>query len=314
MSHKRGGLVVAALAAVLAAVAIAAPGFFAADNLRDVGLGVVPVLVAAIGMTLVIVSRQIDISIGSQFAIGGVVAGALAQAGAPMPLVILGVLLSGALLGAVNGILVAGCRIPSIVATLATMAAWREGLRWITQGAPIRNLDHFQWFGLSQGAGRAALIAAALALFAAFAWATRFLAAARAVYAVGSDPEAARLAGIRPARVTFGVFVLMGVLASLAALFSSIRFPIVPSTSGQGFELQVIAAVVVGGTAISGGRGTLAGTLGGVLLLGVVGTALMFLHVSSTWEKAIQGAILLAAVAADAVEIKKKTYARALAR
>jgi rhamnose transport system permease protein len=314
MSFRRELFVVGALAALLAVVAALAPAFFGLDNARDVVLSMMPVLVAAIGMTLVILAREIDISIGSQFAIAGVVAGALAQAGAPMPVVILGVIAAGALMGAVNGVLVAGFGLPSIVVTLATMAAWREGLRWITEGASIRNLDHFQWFGLSQSAGRATLSAIAIALFAAFAWGMRNLAVGRAVYAVGSDAEAARLAGIRPARVTFGVFVVMGVLAATAALLSSIRFPLVQSSAGQGFELQVIAAVVVGGTAISGGRGTLWGTLAGVALLGAIGPALTFLHVSSYWEKAIQGAILLAAVAVDAVELKKKYYARAAAR
>jgi rhamnose transport system permease protein len=140
-----------------------------------------------------------------------------------------------------------------------------------------------------------------LIVFLAFAWGLRYLAAGRAVYATGSDPEAARLAGIRPRAVTFGVFVIMGALAGLAALLNGVRSPQVDPNAGAGRELQVIAAVVVGGTAISGGRGTLVGTLIGVALLGTIGPALVFLGAQPQWEKAFQGAIILAAVASDAL-------------
>jgi rhamnose transport system permease protein len=138
-----------------------------------------------------------------------------------------------------------------------------------------------------------------LAVFVLFAWGLRNLAAGRAVYATGSDPEAAWLAGIRPRRVTLGVFVLLGMLTGLAALLNAVRFADVDTIAGTGLELQVIAAVVVGGVAISGGRGTLAGPLLGVLLLGTIAPALVFLGAEPYWEKAIQGSIILLAVAAD---------------
>src|SRR5262249_15550153 len=156
---------------------------------------------------------------------------------------------------------------------------------------------NFQWFGLTQTAGQWLTVAAALVVWLICAWGLRYLAAGRAVYAVGSDAEAARLAGIRPRRVVFGVFVLMGAVSGLAALLDSIRFADVDPSAGMGMELQVIAAVVVGGTAISGGRGTLVGALLGVLLLATIGPALVFLGAQAHWEKAIQGAIILLAVA-----------------
>jgi rhamnose transport system permease protein len=145
------------------------------------------------------------------------------------------------------------------------------------------------------------IVGSALAVFLVFAWSMRFLAAGRAVYATGSDEEAARLAGIRPRRVVFGVFVLMGALTGLAALLNAVRFVDADPNAGTGLELQVIAAVVVGGASISGGRGTLPGTLIGVALLGTIGTALVFLETQAQWEKAIQGAIILLAVASDAL-------------
>jgi rhamnose transport system permease protein len=260
-------------------------------------------------MTLVILCRQIDISIGSIFSICGVTAGLLAQTGLPMGFVALGALLTGGLLGAINGVLIALLGLPSIVVTLATLVIWRESLRYAREGEFVRNLPRgFQWFGLGQTSGQWAIIAISIAVFAAFAWGLHNLAAFRLVYATGSDPEAARLAGIRPRRVIFAVFVAMGLLAALAALLSAVRFADVDPNSGTGLELQVIAAVVIGGVAISGGRGTLAGSLIGVALLGTITPALVFLgtnpHLSflggtPQWEKAIQGLIILLAVAWD---------------
>ncbi len=304
--HRHELFVAVAYLALLAVVGTFAKGFFAAGNLRDIALGIAPVLVAAIGMTLVVIGRQIDISIGSQLAIAGVVMGTLAKAGVPLALLAPLVLLAGAAMGAVNGVLVAVFELPSIVVTLATMVAWREALRWITEGADIYGLpDDFQWLGLSLAGGRTLIIGVALLLLVAFAWGMRNLAVGRTVYAVGSDAEMSRLLGIRPRRVTFFLFVMMGVLTAAAAFLASIRFPQIQTNAGVGFELQVVAATVVGGTAVSGGRGTLVGTLLGVLLLGTVGTALTFLHVSAHWERALQGAIILVAVGADALHARK---------
>jgi rhamnose transport system permease protein len=290
-------------AALLAALAALVPGFYRPENLRDLAVSRAPVLVAAVGMTLVIVARQIDISIGSQFSVCGVVAGLLARAGVPLPLIGLGTVAAGAGLGAVNGALVAGLGLPSIVVTLATLVILRESLRWAREGEQVRNLPSwFQWFGAGQTAGQWVVVAVALVVFAAFAWGMRNLAAGRDVYATGSDPEAARLAGVRPRRVVFGVFVVMGALAALAALLNAVRFADLETNAGAGLELQAIAAVVVGGAAVSGGRGTLAGTLLGVLLLGTIGPALTFLHVPAQWEKAVQGLVILLAVASDALD------------
>ena len=303
--HPREVSVGLALAALLVLLGLLTPAFFRWDNLRDLLVGNAPVLAAAVGMTLVILARQIDISIGSQFAICGVAAGLLAKAGLPMPLVAAGAVGVGGVLGALNGALVAGLELPAIVVTLATMVLLREGLRWATEGVWVQDLPAgFQWLGLGQEAGRLAVIAVALVVFLAFAWGLRYLAAGRAVYATGSEPEAARLAGIRPRRVVFAVFVFMGGLSGLAALLTSIQFIDVQTSAGVGLEMKVIAAVVVGGTAISGGRGTLLGTLIGVALLGAIGPALTFLGTEAHWERALQGLVILTAVAADAVRAK----------
>ena len=284
---------------VLIAMAVLAPTFFH-DEFAGTWVRAAPVLVAAIGMTLVIICRHIDISIGSQFSICGVLAGLMAKSGVPAPATVAITIAAGVAMGAVNGLLVAFAGLPSIVVTLATMVVLREALRWDRQGEPVRGLPAtFQWFGFSQQTGEVVLVAMAAVLLSVFAWGMRNLVAGRAVFAVGSDVAAARLAGIRPKWVTFNAFALLGGLTGLAALLNAVRFPQVDVNAGVGLELQVIAAVVVGGTAINGGRGTLLGTLAGVMLLITIGPALTFLHLPPQWERAVQGVIILAAVASD---------------
>jgi rhamnose transport system permease protein len=306
--------VAAAIAGLVLVLAVRSSGFFAPDNLIDLFLANLPVLIIALGMTLVILTGQIDISVGSIFAICGVVAGVLAKAGLPLPLVAAAASATGVALGSLNGALVAYARIPSIVATLATMVALRDGLRWITQGAWVQDLpDRFQWLGTSQSIYPVLAGAVAIALVAGFSWSLRNLPAGRAIYATGSNADAARLAGLRTGFVTFATFALLGGLTGLAALLNSVRFNQIPSNAGLGLELKVIAAVVVGGVAITGGRGNVAGTLLGVVLLGMIGPALTFLGVSAYWERAIQGGIILAAVAVEALRARPLSHAAAVA-
>jgi rhamnose transport system permease protein len=298
-----------AFLAILFLLAFRAPDFFKPSQLLSMLCDAVPVLVTACGMTLVIICRQIDISIGSQFALCSVFAGLAASNGWPMPVVGIVAVLCGVIMGAFNGALVAFLGIPSIVVTLATMVTWREALRWWREGEFVSNLpDTFQWFGLGQQAGQFTIIAIAILLFLFLAFALKHISAGRFVYAVGSDKEAARLAGINPQKVTFAVFVLMGALTGLAALLNAVRFPDVDPKAGQGLELKAIAAAVVGGVAISGGRGYLWGVAAGVLLLSSIAPALVFLHLQPQWEKALQGLIILLAVAADGWRSVRKKH------
>lgn len=313
--YKRELAAALAYGILLALVGLVAPSFFGAGNLRDLALHNAPVLLVATGMTLVILVGQIDISVGSQFAIVSVAAGLLAKAGAPPLLLVLSALALGAGLGGVNGFLVGRLGLPSIIVTLATLVAWRDGLRWSTEGAWVQDLPpHFQWFGLGQATGQWLIVVVAVVVLAGLGWILRNLAVGRALYAVGSDREAARLAGIAPGAVIFSVFVLVGALTGLAALLNAVRFSAVPGNVGLGLELKAVAAAVVGGTAIRGGRGSLAGTLVGVALLGTIGTALTFAGINPFWEKAIQGAIILAALASDTLLGRLERHGRPPAR
>jgi rhamnose transport system permease protein len=293
-------------AVLLVVLAWRAPGFFEPTNIRDMAVTNAPALIVAIGMTLVIVAGEIDVSVASQFAMASVIAGTLAKAGVPLPLTAVLTACAGALLGAVNGALVTWLGVPSIVATLATMAFWRELLRWITQGAWVQGLPaSFQWMGFSQQGGEFGILAAAAAIFAVFVWALRGMQAGRAVYAVGSQRESARLAGIPVAAITFGVFIMMGALTGVAALLDAVRFTQVQSNAGTGLELKAISAVVIGGASITGGKGNPWGTLLGAAVLAVIAPALTFLGVNAFWEKAIQGAIILGAIVLERVATRR---------
>jgi rhamnose transport system permease protein len=306
-NHRSEISVAVAIAALCVVLAVAAPAFFTRENLSDLFLANIPVLVVAAGMTMVIVAGQIDISVGSIFAICSVAAGVLAKAGLPAPMALIAACVIGAGLGSINGVLVAYGRIPSIVVTLASMVTLRDALRWKTQGAWVQDLPAaFQWFGLGQAAYPALSSAAAALLVLLIGWALQNLAVGRAVYATGSNREAARLAGIDTSLVTFSVFAMAGTLTGFAAVLNSVRFNQIPSNTGIGLEMKVIAAVIVGGVTITGGVGTILGTVLGVTLLGVTGPALTFLGVSAYWEKAIQGGIVLTAIILDVVRVQSE--------
>jgi rhamnose transport system permease protein len=299
--------VAGALVLLMLSLAVFAPHFFQSQPFISRLTSQMPALVAAIGIALVIISRQIDISIGSQFSMCAIVAGVTAASGLPLGAAIAAAIGAGALMGALNGVLVAYLGLPSIVVTLATMVTWQEALRLWQQGQLLTLPAGIQWFGVSQPTGQAIVISLTFVLLIGAAWAMRNLSAGRFIHATGTDAEAARLAGIDPKRTTFGVFVLMGALAGLAAVLNMVQSPQVQPNCGDGLELKAIAAAVVGGVAISGGRGTLWGVLLGMLLLANVNPALTHLHFEPYWEKAIQGLVILFAVVADGIRSRKKS-------
>jgi rhamnose transport system permease protein len=311
-SHAREWSVASAIAALAVVLAFAAPGYFSRENLSDLLLANLPVLLVSIGMTLVIIAGEIDISVGSVFAVCAVASGVLAKSGMPLLLALAAGSLLGTGFGALNGALVACAGIPSIVVTLGTMTALRDGLRWATDGAWVQDLpSSFQWLGLAPGQFPLVVTTIAAALTVGLAWSLRHLAAGRAVYAAGSNPGAARLAGLDTSAITLAVFAVLGTLTGLAAAVNAVRFNQIPINAGIGLEMKVIAAVVVGGASVTGGEGSVPGTVLGVVLLAAIGPALTFLGVSAYWERAIQGAIILVAIAADG--LRHSTWRRRVA-
>ena len=297
---------------LLALLAGVAHGFFTFANLADLFLANMPVLLIALGMMLVILTGQIDISVGAMFALCSVAAGVAARAGVPAAAFLPLAVLVGMACGAVNGLLVAGARLPSIVVTLATGVVLRDGLRWATEGAWVGNLPPgFQRFGFSFDMYTLLTLTLTTLLTVALALGLRYLRAGRAVFATGSNEAAATQMGIPTRLVIFSTFIVTGALVGLAATLNAVRFNQVPSNAGLGLELKVIAAVAVGGAAISGGSATVMGTVLGVVLLGLIGPALTFLGVSAYWEKALQGVIILAAVGANAFGARRSAQHRA---
>lgn len=308
-AHGREVSVAIAILALALVLAIVAPAYFATDNLRDIFLASLPVLLVSLGASLVMLTGEIDISVGSVFAICGVVAGLIAKLDLPVAIAALGACLAGAALASINGALVAFARIPSIVVTLASMVALRDALRWTTQGAWVQDLPAgFQWAGLTQVSFPIFTATVAGGLCLILSWVMRNVAIGRALYATGSNRDAARLAGFDTSLIIFGTFAFAGALTGLAATLNAVRFSQIPSNAGIGLEMKVVAAVVVGGTAITGGRGTLIGTILGVVLLGAIGPALTFLGVSPQWERAVQGAIILTAAGIDAIRGRVEAY------
>lgn len=295
-----------ALVLLVAAVGAVEHRFLTLQSLRITLLAVPLILIVAMGEMAVIVARHVDLSVGSVMGFSAILAGLIFRDHPQWPLTagFLIAIVSGAALGLVNGLMVTLFRLPSIIVTLATLSLYRglvfvisdgrqidpesipEALIAMAQGSPLFGVP---WI---------VLIAFAVALAT---WALLNLTnTGREIYAIGSNPEAARLRGIRVAPVTVLVFSLCGALAGLAGVVYAARFGYVnPGITGVGFEFTVIAAVVIGGVSINGGSGTVAGTVLGVLLLGVVSVALPTLGVSGFWQNAIYGAIILIALDID---------------
>ncbi|NBV32259.1 MAG: ABC transporter permease [Proteobacteria bacterium] len=284
--YSRELTVAIALSALLVLLSIFAPHFFQPQPLLARLTAQVPVLVLTIGMAVVIISRQIDISVGSQFGVCAVVAGLMSAAGAPLGIALLTATLTGTAMGALNGFLVAWLGLPSIVVSLATMVTWAEVLRLFQQGRFINLPPRVQWFGFSQLVGQASLLFFALGLLGAMAY---FLKNRT------GDPRG----------VTMLAFVLMGTLTGIAAFCNMVQSPQVDPKCGVGLEMKAIAAAVVGGVAVTGGRGGLLGAFFGLLLLATINPALTYMHVDAYWEKAIQGLVILLAVIADGLRTKR---------
>jgi ribose/xylose/arabinose/galactoside ABC-type transport system permease subunit len=282
------------------AVSLRRPDFLDPANLRDILVNASIPAVAAAGMTALIVAAQIDISVGAILAVSAVTVVLLARRELPVPVLALSGIGAGALLGAVNGVLTAGLNIPSIVATLATMGAIRGLLALLTGGNSIAvppaltDLGSAPFPRIPLPLWAAALVSAAMGLYLAR---TR---PGRQHYAVGSNPRSAALSGISVGWITFRSFVLLGALVGLGGFLFVCRFTPVYPTPPRGFELEVITAVVVGGTDIFGGSGTLAGTVLAAVLLSTIATALTFVGsftaLRSEIQPAIQGLLILAAV------------------
>jgi rhamnose transport system permease protein len=293
--------VVTALIVLVVGTSLVNPRFFTPQSIKDLLLNATIVMILAVGQAIVIITRNVDLSVGSILGISGFLTGTLFATvpGIPIPVVFVAGVAIGALLGSVNGLLVTSVRVPALVITLGTLYiyrgvnnAWAGGKEYFSGDRPreFGNLSVDTVFGFP--------IITLIAIAVLIVLATR---SGRDMYAIGSDPDAARLFGIPVGRRVFTAFVINGALAGLGGVLYASRFSSVGATTGTGLELDVVAAAVVGGVAIFGGSGSVTGAAIGALLLTTITSSLTAVRVDKFWQQAVVGALILAAIIIDRV-------------
>lgn len=296
--------ILVALAAIVIVVGIQAPRFLSVSNFEQILLSVSLIAIVAVGQTSVVLTRNVDLSVGSVVGlVAFVTADLLKEHALGVPGAILAGCALGLGLGALNGLIITVGRVPAIVATLGTLYAYRGLDFLIAGGKQVSAIDlpnSYLRIASSSVIGVPTLIVFAAVAAAIAAYLLRYSGTGRELYAIGSNPTAAELVGIPAQRLVFGAFVVSGLLAGVAGVLWGSRFGTINAFAAGGLELQVIAAVVVGGVNIFGGSGTVLGAVLGAALLGTIENALRILHLSQFWLQAIDGAVILLAVGTDA--------------
>jgi erythritol transport system permease protein len=309
------------LIVLVVAFATLSSSFLTTGNLTILVKHVAINAILAVGMTFVILSGGIDLSVGSVAGLAGIIAGGLIHTGLILRsfgvvvyphtwLVIVVALAAGALVGSVNGALISLLRVPPFIATLGTLYVARGAALLISGGATFPNLTGKPDLGntgfLSLGAGTLMGLPTPIWLMFAFAAAGIFLAAqtpfGRRVYAVGGNERAAELSGVRVLRIKFSVYLISGVCAAMVGLIIAAQLAAAHPATGETFELNAIAAVVLGGTSLMGGRGSVGGTIIGAFVIGVLADGLILLGVAEFWQIVIKGLVIIAAVILDQMQ------------
>ena len=289
---------------LVAAVTLRNPAFLTADNFQDILLNISILAIVALGQTMVIITHGIDLSVSS---IIGLVAMMVAfvvkqNQDVSIPLILLLGMALGAVLGSFNGLIITYGKVPPIIATLGTLSIYRGLVFYYSQGTWINSFELPKSFKLlSKGTplGLPNMVIIAILVAVIVYYFLNYTRTGREIYAVGSNPDAAGFAGIRKDRIIFLVYLLSGIAAGLAAVLWASRFESAQTNTALGFELQTVAASVVGGVSISGGVGTVPGVLLGALLLGIIQNALTIVGISPFWQLAAQGLLILLAVVTD---------------
>jgi len=307
--RQRETLLALIILASIAVIATRFPAFVTPHNLANVFNDTSPLILLAIGQMIVILTKCIDLSVAANLALTGMVAALMNGAGVPLPLILLAVVALGAALGAVNGLLVWKVGIPSIVVTLGTMTIYRGTIFLMTEGKWVNAhemTDAFKALPRHVILGLPVMGWVAIAMILIFAVVLTRTARGRAFYAVGGNPHAAVYAGIDVGRTQFWAFVISGALAGLTGYLWVARYAVAYVDVAGGFELDVVAACVIGGIAIAGGAGSIWGALLGALFLGVIKNALPVVGISPFWQMAISGTAIVLAVAFNAAQSRPK--------
>lgn len=276
--------------------------FLTGNNLRNILLSVSVLGILAAPSTLLLVSGNFDLSIGSAAALCGVTFGLAAEQHSLVVAVVIA-LAVGLVAGVANGLFVAGFGISSLIVTLGTLSVFRGVAQLRSNGQTIR-IEDFRWLGSGHVLGVPVQIAIFVTVAVAFALVMRYTTFGRSVFAIGSSQQAARLAGIRINATLFALFVVSGLLAALAGMILSSQLRSASPNNATGLELSVVAAVILGGASLSGGRGTIIGTVLGVLILGTLNNGLTIMSISSFWQDIARGCVLILAVGLDQVRLR----------
>ncbi len=308
LARRREAGVLLLLVLMVGAVSVVNPAFLSSGNLRDVLTQAAPVLLVACGLTFVVIMGEIDISVGALMGLCAATLGTLSSSdrqNLPVPVAVALTLLVGTGVGALNGLLVTRGRVPSLIVTLGMLTLLSGVTELVLNGEWIKNLPPgLRVWGTGTLAGVPVPVLVAVFVFLACVVLAQSTPLGRRLYAAGGNPHAASLLGLPVARLKLFAFTLTGFLTSVATLVSVPQLSVIESGVGKGFELLAVTCVVVGGTFIRGGKGTLWGTLLATLLLVTVRTVLIFLRLGESatyWERAIQGAFILLAVLLDHV-------------
>jgi ribose/xylose/arabinose/galactoside ABC-type transport system permease subunit len=294
------------IVALLVVVGAINPRYVAERNLQSMFLGNAYIAVAAIGMSMVIISGNIDISVGSLIGVLATLSGTLAVSGFPLVVCWLAPLVVGAMVTGLMGFLVAYMRIPAIVVSLGMLSILKGGLISVTGGAWITDLPEGYALAQMRPLSVPMPVWFMVVLTALAALWMRYSATGRAIYAVGGNAEAARLSGISRRRTIMTVFVIHGVFVGIASVLFATQLSVIQSTVPPNLELTIITASVVGGVSILGGTGTVIGSTLAAILLAAIGSSLIFVNISPYWLRAVQGVLILATVLADLMRRRRQ--------
>ncbi|WP_440312151.1 ABC transporter permease [Leucobacter chromiireducens] len=307
LTRAREASILLAVILVIAAATLKNPNFlFSVDGYRDLWLTPSLLMLVAVGQAVVLITRNVDLSVGSVLGLSAYLTGRLFidLPGIPVLAVVLMAVLFGGLLGLINGALVALARVPALVITLGTMYAFRGINVWWTGSDRINASDmpkEFLGLGTAQVFSIPVLTIIAVVVLIAVAWWMRNTRAGRENYAIGSDPDAAQLYGLPVTRRIITAFVLSGALSGFAGVLYAARYGTINSQAGSGWELDAIGAAVIGGVAIFGGVGSVWGAAIGALLLLTINRALPVLGVPDFWQRAVVGVLIISAIVLDRV-------------
>lgn len=289
---------------LMVAVTIRAPSFFTVDNFKDILLNISILTIVALAQTMVIITHGIDLSVSSMIGFAAMMVAFVVKENPEMSVlfaVVLGMAL-GAVLGSFNGLIITYGNVPPIIATLGTLSIYRGLVFFYSQGTWINSFElpaSFKQLSKGTPLGLPNMVLIALVVAVLVYYFLNYTRTGRDIYAVGSNPEAAQYSGIRKQRIIFLVYLLSGIMAGLAAVLWVSRFESAQTNTAVGFELQTVAASVVGGVSISGGVGTVPGVMLGALLLGIIQNSLTLIRISPFWQLAAQGLLILIAVISD---------------